>query len=464
MQNIPNGAAIVTIIVLIITFFASPLSFAHNSSPFQEISQTEIYGTVGFNTLSGLAQERPLSHICLPLDQIQILWANSTPQFVKNALWDSRHQCFRWLFHPHDRVYRQKILDYLRQQGLSPRVETYLLGLLTSSRSLFVREPGSRQYFSLKTSNSHAPGMWSDRPQQIRSAVSSRYMSDYLESVTHRLSPEVVVPLPEPGLITFPEINLAQNIRLYPGLNEREKGFFPLQAIYSQWGEQLARRWIGPSASFSELRDRLMNLMGEAVAEMAVYFGVMPSSSHWQNFGLELDRFGIPTGKIVWRDHADSHLFEPIVLMRGGAALLEHTKFIRFSNRLVYNHELPLTIAPWLGYLQVEQLPLSHPLNHWRRNQEEYLAWTSAFAQGIQSRLKAMGLEQPIELKPRHNGHYLVFSIADEAGVYAIMELAKKIERQAPLASGTRQQEPTSPQSCRNTLIQSLPIRFPPSS
>lgn len=372
---------------------------------FTDMIANENKNTLGLNVST---QEVPIEHIEIPLSQVQMLFGDGLPEYIPAALKDDEKQIYRWVLHPTDYKYRQKIINKLNSENIKYKTGYYLLGRMTISRSLIVREPFSDVYFSLKTSTDNAPGPWSDRPQQIRSAVSSLLMSDYLQHVLKTKKLKHSMFLTEPMLVTMPLVNLAQNVRIYDELNEGSAKYFSLSALFGKQAPKLAQEWLGPDAKFSDLRNAVMKLMGRALTEIVLTFGVVPSSAHLQNFKIRQDINDPKNVKVVWIDNADSHLFEPIVSARGGQELIKHTEYINFPTRQLIKDRLQILFSPMNGFIPNAEITPNHPIRRYYSSKDERVAWQRPFFEGIQEELQAQ-LGKTVELKSRSQGPHIVF-------------------------------------------------------
>ena len=164
--------------------------------------------------------------------------------------------------------------------------------------------------------------------------------------------------------------------------------------------------------------------MGRYMAEMYMKGGVMASSSHLQQFLLSQSLSDQKDVKIIWRDHADSHLHLPALAIKGAHQLIEHSRWINFSTRRVYTHDGVVIFSPFHGWMEDTSIPSDHPAKLFFSDGDEAESWQIRFFEGMQYEFQNnTGVR--FDLRNRSEGPHIMFEISgSETAHYCTQILA----------------------------------------
>jgi hypothetical protein len=158
-------------------------------------------------------------------------------------------------------------------------------------------------------------------------------------------------------------------------------------------------------------------------AEILWVYGLVPSSTDLQQFLLELDEAQQPTGRVAWRNTANSHIIEPILKKQQGHELLSHTREMNFPSRQVFttdSEDVAIVFSPLRGLMHLH----SKATQTVHTRIEELLmpqddgsnvmnVWAQQFAKGVLGYLKrrgSKGLEKNVQIKVVQDELRVVFS------------------------------------------------------
>lgn len=306
-----------------------------------------------------------LFHYEIPLELMKADFATDLDPKIRDALVFERggRKFFRWVINPEDTKWHLKVKEFLESRGLSAEPQTYLEGQLSASRSLIVRDPHSGAAFMLKTSTNQTGGSWTDKKQYFNDSFFIRAMDEHLRTRMQGADLKTLVLMREPAAFGIEELDLGISIRDMGEMARGDKTYLPgFSALHEHVGVEIARlngvavdeilqrqqrgrtswreailsRIPGTEASRRRLRlleqhrqvqefwfRHYIQPLGRALAEFYRVSGAWYNSPHSQNFLIELDRHGRPTGRIVLRDFGDVYLQADFLKQLGRDDLLD---------------------------------------------------------------------------------------------------------------------------------------------
>lgn len=254
----------------------------------------------------------------------------------------------RWPINPEDTLFAEKIQEWLKIKGLDSTPKQYFHGHLTASRSLIVEAPGP-VFFSAKVSTNHTAGKFHkhkdvDKEQILESMSSTRLAQNVQENGNIKF--EVLTLLEETGGFLLdmkrdiPRKKLASEgweqgliIRDLGPLVTNHKLYLPgFSVLNDEVGVQLAAL-NGSSSPVDYWTQNYIIPVARASAELSAHLGLSMTSSHNQQWLVELDPQQRPTGKIVLRDFNDSSIFVPFFQNEADEFDLEFVKLMGMEKK-----------------------------------------------------------------------------------------------------------------------------------
>jgi hypothetical protein len=190
--------------------------------------------------------------------------------------------------------------------------------------------------------------------------------------------------LPETLAFTLDEVDLGFSVRQYPHFLKLSSDrlvipFF--SALQTDFGSYIAHA-NGESDPEDFWKEHGMKKIGQAMAELLLYYGIGFNSPHAQNFMIELDSSFRPTGKIYLRDFSDSDLFEKILNARGQQHLIDFWED-KVNTNLIHRGR----ILPHATFS-----PIGKTSPHWLFNQK---AFFESYVQGFkQQAVQITGMKE----------------------------------------------------------------------
>lgn len=303
---------------------------------------------------AGERSNRPLhvEHLEIPLKNLKTDFSESLDEKIRNSLIFTKNSelYVRWILNPEDTQYNDELRQSLRERHIIYFEGKHFIGYLTSSRSLVVQDPNSEVIFSVKSSTNDTGGSWKKKKETVRAAQAARFISDYL-SDNEKLQKNDNIGVVKETLAFYDQISdQAMIVRQYDFFNDSsQKVLIPLFSVFHEsFGRKLALNagYDNPEAYWFHV---LGKKFGPFIVKLFLKFGIMLNSPHGQNFLLELNKGGVPTGNLFIRDFADSRLFEPIVKALGGKAIIDHYRKLKTENNGVFSNQIIIQFNPFFS-------------------------------------------------------------------------------------------------------------------
>lgn len=244
----------------------------------------------------------------------------------------------RWILNPEDTKFGIELANALSEKGIPFTRGRHYIGYLTSSRSCIVQDPITGVTFSIKSSTNQTAGSWKDKKETVRAARAARLMSDYILTNFDTQQIDKARIVHEPLAFYYSAADQGIVVRQYDIFKgPPTKVLVPVFAYVHK-----AANFAGsqnPQDIQQYISKNLMVPAGTATAELLMNFGIFYNSPHGQNVLVELEN-NRPTGRLYFRDYADSHLASDIMILRsGGIEILRHYKtFTSGSNKIMTSH------------------------------------------------------------------------------------------------------------------------------
>lgn len=266
-----------------------------------------------------------IEHLEIPLAALGKLSSKGLDPKIRDSLIFKKNgvDTVRWVLNPEDTKYGLEMESLLKAQGLDATRKRYFIGYLTASRSCIVQDPVSGVIFSIKSSTNVTGGNWRDKKMEAREAEETDAMNDYLMSNFKASENSALRLVAEPLGFTFAPANQSISIRQYDAFNSKTGRFLvPLfSTLHETFGAEIARKQGRLPEEF--WAHAAIERTSIALAELGLNYGLIPDSAHGQNFLVEFNREGTPTGKIYVRDFVDSYLVQPLVAAQGGKRVID---------------------------------------------------------------------------------------------------------------------------------------------
>jgi hypothetical protein len=305
-------------VILLIVIFNSRC-FSKNSWPTWELK----------NNPAGAHNSRlhegtfPLYHYDIPVEKLGVghSVAELPKKYHQELIFEKNGKRYiRWIINPEDTVYHLKVKAWLKKNDLNDQPKQLFLGHLTASRSIVVYSPDDpdRPLFSVKVSTNRTGGKWKkdknvDLKQVKESLASSRLAKKVLEQSPSPF--KTLVLLNEPAIFSLPlegKEKASQNQgMIIRDLSPMKKNFHYLpgfSALDDKVGKDIAKK-NGSSDPATFWEEHYIKPVARGSAELSAVMGLSMTSSHNQQWLIELDEQYRPTGKIFLRDFNDSHIF-----------------------------------------------------------------------------------------------------------------------------------------------------------
>ncbi|MBF0360498.1 MAG: hypothetical protein HQK49_05765 [Oligoflexia bacterium] len=223
----------------------------------------------------------------------------------------------RWPINPEDTKFHVQIKNLLKENGYPSQEYNFFNGYLTASRSIIVENPDNGAVFSIKVSTNKTGGDWQDKDlnegEFLDSKFAQRLQDRIVKSDAYELQHLKILPEPVGYMIKDKKSKIEQGfvVRTLGELATGEKYYLPAFSVFHQdLGVKLAKM-NGSNSPEVFWKDNLIKSLAKATAEFAAHTGMFLTSSHSQQYLVELDKNFKPTGKIVFRDIGDSKGFAP---------------------------------------------------------------------------------------------------------------------------------------------------------
>jgi hypothetical protein len=254
----------------------------------------------------------------------------------------------RWVINPTDESQHLDIAKLLKSNNLDSATHEYFWGWSTASRSYVVKDPGTGYVFSLKTSTMNPGGDFRAKRLQRAEVEIMRATSDYAQNWLTGPGFRHLVLQEEAWGAFVTSQNIGLLARSLGDLTTCKKRLLPMfSAFYPGIENEI------PMSSQPEfIKQHVYGSFGRASAEFFATLGLVVTSSHTQNFLLELNLDGTPTGRVVYRDFADGNVIEDFAKSAGAH---EYAR-IREEGHHLERLQIHLDFIPSNGNSKVAQL------------------------------------------------------------------------------------------------------------
>ncbi len=269
--------------------------------------------------------DRPfeIEHFEIPLRLAKNLFSSDSPQIIKDALIFTKNgeAWIRWIPNPDDNLYKDKLVQFLAEQGIDPTLKRRFIGFRTASRSVLIFDPITGAEFSVKASTNNTRGYWKDKPETSTVAGVVAEVSKYVTQTIPRMDPQYVDTIkiaPEPGgfAINSQGIDQGMLVRTYPF--SKGKLLIPIFSLFhEEFGRQFAKA-NGYAEPLQFVREKLFPLWIKSIVQFSFSTGIMSNSAHGQNYLVEVTKNLKMTGKIVHRDFADARINSAMIARNEG--------------------------------------------------------------------------------------------------------------------------------------------------
>lgn len=290
-----------------------------------------------------------LEHIDVPIELLsENVGLDLRKEILESLVFEkNRKKYVRWIFNPEDTQYKDEFLKSVESAtGIAPEVQSRFVGYLTASRSVVVQDPINQAIFSLKASTNKTGGNWNNKKMTAKAALISRAFSDFIARNKKQDNLKTFVALTEPLAFISEATDQSFTIRDYPIFKNKTLRAVPFfSALDATYGKEFAKNHSSEDPT-SYWRKHLTEPWGRAMAEALSHYGFYPNSAHSQDFLVELDSRGEPTGRIYVRDIMDSD---------GEQLILE----ARNANEVLNIYKTTEKISAWSGKIYMKAIPFN---------------------------------------------------------------------------------------------------------
>ena len=221
----------------------------------------------------------------------------------------------RWVINPEDTHYKNELKNFLDSKGIDSTLKSLFAGGLTSSRSMIISDKGTGAIFSIKVGTNKTGGNWQNKGVNGKQVVKARIATTISEKVDEKFNLQNLKVQPETMGGTIKELNHGYIVReLGDDFVSGKKHYLPgFSALNETVGKEIAKINGSDDPAYFWAK-HYHEQLGKASAEMFSFFGMSYSSAHSQQYIIELDENFKPTGKIFFRDIADSSAFRNFFL------------------------------------------------------------------------------------------------------------------------------------------------------
>ncbi len=309
-------------ILILIFLMTSSLSFGDDSAklkeafpePVQKFLEWEFHANTANNPSTRGNQYFQMKHFEFPLSELEGHFADTLDPKIRKALIFTKdnQEWIRWVVNSEDTSNYLKVESWLKGKGLDATLKSRFVGALTSSRSMLVSDPKSGAIFSIKVGTNKTGGNWQDKGVNRNQVVKARLANDIQENVERRFAfKNLVIQLETAGGV-IADIDHGFIVReLGDDFVSGKKYYLPgFSALNEAVGESISKT-NGANNPAKFWTKHYHAPLGKASAEMFSFMGLTFQSAHSQQYLIELDKNMKPTGKIVFRDIADSWAMKP---------------------------------------------------------------------------------------------------------------------------------------------------------
>jgi hypothetical protein len=250
-----------------------------------------------------------VGHYEVPTSLVSLDYLDSLDPKIKNELVFTRdgQEYVKWIINPEDTKYHLEVRELLEKSGHSFKVHYELLGGLTSSRSMIITNPETDVTFSIKVSTNKTGGRWQNKGVNETQVKKALIADNAQEAAQKYINFETLEVQKETMGGVIKDLNQGFIIReLDDSFLKGEKIYLPGFSILDEnVGKEIAKL-NGYDDPVEFLRDAYYKPLGSASAELQARTGLSFNSAHSQQYLIEFDKDMKPTGKIIFRDIADS--------------------------------------------------------------------------------------------------------------------------------------------------------------
>jgi hypothetical protein len=259
-----------------------------------------------------------LKHYEVPL---KLLVENSNPNLTtytatRQALVHvvNGEEFVRFVINPTDQYQHKVIEKVLAENNLDSTPVSFFWGWPTASRSYVVQDPVSKFVFSLKTSTRDPGGEFTNKRLHTKEVNTMRATSDYAQAYLLGAGFKYLVLQEEAVGFYHQGKDIGILARSLGELLPCTKKYLPM---FSAYYPGIVNDVPMPEGQTQFLLRYVYGNFGRAAAEFMAILGLTVTSAHTQNFLLELNLDGVPTGRIVFRDFADGNVYKDFALAAG---------------------------------------------------------------------------------------------------------------------------------------------------
>lgn len=266
-----------------------------------------------------------VEHIEIPLSLLGELRAQELDPKIRESMVFKKDgvDMVRWVLNPEDTKFGPELEAKLKLKGVDTTRKNYFIGYLTASRSCVIQDPVTKTTFSIKSSTNITGGNWKDKKMEVNEAIETAAMNEYLMKNFNTKDNSALRLVSEPLGFTFADADQSISIRQYDHFNsDNGHSLIPLfSVLHEKRGADIAKKLNKDPQAF--WAHAAIERTAIALAELGLNYGLIPDSAHGQNFLIELNAKGEPTGKIFVRDFVDSYLVQPLVEAQGGQKIVD---------------------------------------------------------------------------------------------------------------------------------------------
>lgn len=268
-----------------------------------------------------------IEHYEVPLRIVDVSIANRIPsEIVSSLIFEKNGEKYlRWIINPEDTKWHKEVAQYLKSRGIPVIRGQYFTAYQTASRSYLVVDPKTGVTFSVKVSTNNTGGHWRDKKQTWEDAKQVRMAYEYItEEIKNRGGLKHGILIDEPAAFGLRAIDQGMLIRTYDVLHNGETRLVPgFSVLHEAFGRYLAT--LNGSTDPADFWNEHYNKpLARALAELYAFTGMQYDSPHSQNFLVEIDRKGRPTGRIAFRDFGDAYLTSDALEANRRTELVRH--------------------------------------------------------------------------------------------------------------------------------------------
>lgn len=268
-----------------------------------------------------------IEHFEIPLRIVEVDVAKRIPKEILSSLIFEKNgeKYLRWIINPEDTKWHREVAQYLRSKGIPVIKGQYFTAYQTASRSYLVVDPKTGATFSVKVSTNNTGGHWTDKKQTWEDARQVRWAYEYVhDQIRRRGGLKHGILIDEPAAFGLPAIDQGMLVRTYSVLEKGRSFLLPgFAVLHDAVGRNLAFA-NGSNQPAEYWNEHYNRPLARALAELYAITGMQYDSPHSQNFLVEFDLDGRPTGRIGIRDFGDVYVTAEALEANGRSDLVRN--------------------------------------------------------------------------------------------------------------------------------------------